>query len=59
MTLTSPAYYENSKYKSYATYADLGVLSMDMEISTLFCTGSLRGIRAAAISTVGGPMDGI
>ena len=32
---------------------------MDMENSALFTVGKLRGIRTAAMTRVGGPMEGI
>ena len=34
--------------------ADSGAISVEMENSTLFCIGTLRGIRTAAIATIDG-----
>ena len=34
--------------------ADAGCLSVEMENSTLFCVGSIRGIRTGAIGTIDG-----
>ena len=34
--------------------ADAGALSVEMENATLFCVGSVRGIRTGAIATIDG-----
>lgn len=34
--------------------ADAGALSVEMENATLFCVGTVRGIRTAAIGTIDG-----
>jgi uridine phosphorylase len=54
-TLTSGNFYPGPAMAStLQTNADAGALSVEMENATLFCIGTVRGIRTAAIGTVDG-----
>ena len=55
VTLTSGNFYPGPAMAStLQVNADAGALSVEMENATLFCVGSVRGIRTAAIATIDG-----
>lgn len=55
VTLTSGNFYPGPAMAStLQVNADAGALSVEMENATLFCIGSVRGIRTGAIATIDG-----
>jgi len=55
ITLTSGNFYPGPAMPStLQVNADAGALTVEMENATLFCVGSVRGIRTGAIATVDG-----
>ena len=55
VTLTSGVFYPGPALaSSLQVNADAGALSVEMENATLFCIGSLRGIRTAAVGVIDG-----
>jgi hypothetical protein len=55
VTLTSGNFYPGPAVASTLQInADAGALSVEMENASLFCIGSVRGIRTAAIATIDG-----
>lgn len=55
VTLTSGNFYPGPAMAStLQVNADAGALSVEMENASLFCIGSVRGIRTAAIATIDG-----
>lgn len=55
VTLTSGNFYPGPAMAStLQVNADAGALSVEMENATLFCVGSVRGIRTGAIATIDG-----
>lgn len=55
VNLTSGVFYPGPAMAStLQVNADAGCLSVEMENATLFCTATVRGIRAAAIGTIDG-----
>jgi uridine phosphorylase len=55
VTLTSGNFYPGPAMPStLQVNADAGALTVEMENATLFCVGSVRGIRTGAIATVDG-----
>ena len=55
VTLTSGNFYPGPAVAgTLQVNADAGALSVEMENATLFCIGSVRGIRTGAIATIDG-----
>ena len=55
VNLTSGVFYPGPAMAStLQVNADAGCLSVEMENATLFCTATVRGIRAASIGTIDG-----
>lgn len=55
ITLTSGNFYPGPAMAStLQVNADAGAISVEMENATLFCVGSVRGIRTGAIGTIDG-----
>lgn len=55
VTLTSGSFYPGPAVAStLQVNADAGALSVEMENATLFCVGSVRGIRTGAIGCIDG-----
>ena len=55
VTLTSGNFYPGPAVAStLQVNADAGALSVEMENATLFCVGSVRGIRTGAIGCIDG-----
>lgn len=55
VTLTNGSFYTGPAVaSSLQVNADAGALSVEMENATLFCIGTVRGIRTGAIATIDG-----